>query len=135
MSDKERPEEQSLPPGRYLCEIEGYSGYIQFPTTLGYPAFKKWWKLGVEPIKDQDLESLKFAYWDGLWEGAKLLVLDYGEWSVYKGSGEKAELIPIGKVRENDVPLPIEEWVITCSRLYLVPQLDPKKARMLLTLF
>ena len=71
------------------------------------------------------LESIEWKYWNVEWDGAKMLLLDYGEWEV-KGLSQ-------ADVRNDEIPAAIEEWVIGCAKDYVLPQLDPKKRLVLLT--
>lgn len=110
-------------PGRYDCDISGYEGHIQFPHPFMLNHLKKWWEAGVDPLKK--LESIEWKYWGVEWDGAKMLLLDYGGWEI-KG-------ISAADVRNDEVPAAIEEWCIGCTKDYVLPQLDPKKRLVALT--
>ena len=111
-------------PGRFSSPFDQYPGTIQFPYPLTYPQFKKWWAEAVEPLKKY--KALDFDHWDGIWNGSKVLVLEYGSWDI--------ENVKAGEVKDDNVPLEVAEWVVTCGRAYIFPQLDPKKRQMLSTL-
>jgi hypothetical protein len=118
-SVKEEPDK----PGQYICDIDGYDGYLQFPHPFMLNHLKAWWEAGVDPLKE--LESIEWKYWGIEWVGAKLLLLDYGEWTV-KGVSQ-------GDIKADNIPAVIEEWVIACAKDFILPQLDPKKRLVLLT--
>ena len=127
MSEDKQPDKDKkpeLPPGWYDSPFDQHPGQIQFPYPLTYPQWKKWWKAAVEPLKEH--KALDFAHWDSIWQGSKILILEYGSWDIAN--------VKKGEAEDDNVPLIIEEWVVSCGRAYIFPQLDPKKRQMLSTL-
>jgi len=110
-------------PGYYESDVEGYPGHIQFPYPLILPQFKAWWKVAIEPLKT--LSKLDFEHFDAEWQGAKVLLTEFGEWAV--------EGVPVGEAKEDRVPLEVMSWVVDCADDYIGPQLSEKKARLLST--
>ena len=119
-SVKQNPDE----PGRYDCNIPEYEGHIQLPHPFMLNHLKRWWEVGVDPLKK--LESIEWKYWGVEWSGGKMLLLDYGEWNI-KG-------LSVTDVKNDEIPANLEEWVIACVKDYVLPQLDPKKRLVLLTI-
>ena len=110
-------------PGYYPSELEAYPGHICFPYPLTLPQFKVWWKASVESVKE--LTRLDFNSFNAEWEGAKRLLIEFGEWEI-KG-------VPIGEVKADNVPLEVVSWVCDCAEDYIWPQLSSKKQRTLST--
>lgn len=127
--DKDKPrrdwkvEQDPKKPGRYECDIPGYKGYIQFPHPFMLNHLKKWWEIGVDPLKE--VQPVEWKHWGIEWEGMKLLLLDFGEW--------KVEGISPGDAKADNLPAAVEEWAIACGKDFILPQLDPKKRLVLLT--
>lgn len=117
----------SHPPGYYEPDVdkypnlEKYPGHIQFPYPLELTHFKAWWKTAIESAKE--LTKLDWETFEGEWEGAKTLLLEYGEWEIKD--------VPRGHVKENRVSLELVSWVTECADDYIWPQLSVKKARLL----
>lgn len=109
-------------PGRYPSPLEKYPGFVQFPAPFMYHHFKEWWQRTLEPLKE--VAKLDFKGLDLEWEGAKYLLLEFGEWQL---SG-----VPVGDVRSNNVPLEVVNFVRQAADHYLYPQLSPKELRLLL---
>ncbi len=112
-------------PGRYVSPLTKYPGYVQFPYPLMYPHFKEWWKLTIEPLKN--VSKLDFGAVDFEWEGAKYLILEFGEWAI---RGDHASQ---GDAKKNDVPVEVVNFVRRAADHYLYPQLSPKELRLLST--
>lgn len=110
-------------PGRYPSPLEKYPGYVQFPPVLMYAHFKLWWQKVLEPLKD--VARLDFKGIDLEWEGARDLLLEYGEWQI--------QGVPVGEVKANHVPLEVVNFVRQAADHYLYPQLSPKELRLLYT--
>lgn len=110
-------------PGKYVCDMAEYPGYIQFPHPFMLSHLKKWWEISVDTLKN--VEPVEWKHWSVEWEGAKLLIIDYGEWEI--------EGVSKGDVKEDNIPAVLEEWALACTKDYVLPLLDPKKRLVLLT--
>lgn len=114
-------------PGHYEYSANGYSGHIQFPYPLTWSHVKEWWTRVIKPMKDKDLRRLDFEYTDCQWEGARDLLLDYGQWAL-TGAG-----VAPGDAKNGTVPAEIVTFVIESAEDYLLPFLHPRLRRMLST--
>ena len=115
-------------PGRYdYIAADDYehqhSGFIKLPYPFMLNHLNKWWSIGVDPLKE--LEPIQWKHWDIEWQGAKMLIVDFGTWAI--------EGISEGDVKDDNLPAVLEEWAIACVKDYVLPQLDPKKRLVLLT--
>lgn len=109
-------------PGYFESPFEKYPGHIQFPYPLILPQFEAWWKAAIEPLKS--LTRLDWGYSSADWAGAKVLLLDYGEWAI--------QGVAPGEARERP-PLEVVSWVCECAAAYLETQLSEKKMLLLST--
>lgn len=118
-------EKKVTEPGVYESPFNDYPGSIRFPSPLLYaPHFQEYWAKAVEPAKD--LILLNWEAHHLAWIGAKMLIGQYGEWSI-KG-------ISRGDFDADRIPLRIQQWVLKCAREYLEPELGPKVRAVALTL-
>lgn len=111
-------------PGRYASIFEQYPGYIQFPYPLLHnPHLKAWWEKCITPLKE--ITAFDFAKLDLEWEGARELLVEYGEWQL---TG-----LPVGEVKAGRVPADVVTFVRLAADDYIYPWLSPKDVRLLRT--
>jgi hypothetical protein len=122
----EQAQEDEENPGRYISPSEKYPGYVQLPETLMLSQFKAYWDSAIKPITENKLADLDWDNWKYPLIGVVQLITEYGEWAI--------EGIPSGDAKTGDLPLEISEWLITVNRAYILPQLDPKRRRVVSTL-
>ena len=108
-------------PGYYVSPLEQYPGYLQFPVPLEYPHYKDWWIKTIQPLKE--INKFDFARIDLEWEGAKLLLLEWGTWGLSN--------ISPGKVKANQVPIEVVNFVREAADDYLYDLISPKDLRLL----
>jgi hypothetical protein len=110
-------EEDPENPGRFHYSDDKYSGYVQFPAPVMLPHFKAYWEKAIKPQADR--APMEWEYWQAPVDGAILLIAEYGEWAI--------EGVPVGDAKAGDIPLGVSEWLTAVGRVYMYPQLDPKK--------
>lgn len=108
-------------PGYYPSKLKDYPGYIQFPHPFTYRHFQAWWSKAVAPLKG--LTKLDWEATNAEWQGAKELVLEFGEWAI--------QGVAIGDAREDSLPLEVISFVVDCADDYIAPLLAQKKMRWL----
>lgn len=108
-------------PGRYISPLESCPGYIQFPYPFMLRHFKTWWEAGVAPLKNQS--PLDYSTFEAEWQGAKGLLLEYGEVSLAN--------VVIGDIREDSLPMEVVAWMCDVTDHYVSPHLSLRKQRLL----
>lgn len=114
MAKEDKPSEDK--PGYYDDPPEGYPGHVQLPAPTMLPHFTAYWEVAIKPLGD--LRPIDWGYWQGPLDGVILLIVDYGEWAIDK--------VPLGEVKQGNIPLPLVGWLLGIGREYILPQLDPK---------
>ena len=108
-------------PGFFTSEIDAHPGTIQFPYPLMLEHFREWWKLAVEGAKGTSV--LDYAFYQGEWDAAKKLLIEYGEWRI--------DGLSMNDVLGDRVPQEVVNWVVGCADLYVTDFLPPKARRRL----
>jgi hypothetical protein len=111
-------------PGRYESPLDEYPGHVQLPAPLMLAQFRQYWDIAIKPLGD--LRPIDFDYWQRPLDGVLMLIVDYGEWAI--------DGVALGDVKAGNIPLPVAEWLLTIGREYIMPQLDPKKQRVVSTI-
>lgn len=112
-------------PGYYPCELSGYGGHIQFPHPLTWTQVQQWWQKVVEPLKEKS--RLDFDYTAVQWQGARDLLLDFGQWELTGPNCSR------GDAKADNAPAEIVTFVLESAEAYIVPFLPQRLRRMLST--
>jgi hypothetical protein len=121
MSDDEKVEpcEDNAKKGYFDsgCRLELFPALVDYPGhfTLPNPFLdrhtKVWWEIAINPLKK--LSEFDFAFYDGEWQAAIKLNLEYGEWDI--------EGVPVGDLTTDSVPAIVKAWVMQEASSYIYP--------------
>ncbi len=104
-------------PGYYESHLKDYPGYIQFPYPFLYHHFKAWWEKAITPLKGMSRVDFKHA--DCEWQGAKELLLEFGEWAI--------EGVPVGDAKTDNLPFEVMSFICDAANDYITPKMSLKK--------
>jgi hypothetical protein len=96
--------------------FDEYPGYIQFPFPLMLHHVDAWWKEAVDKNKDIPRENIQFHR--NQWHAYRNLLIEYDGWHL--------ENIPIGDVKNDNVPAIIVSFILQLGEQYVLNQLSPK---------
>ena len=121
MSDDEQVEpcEEKVSKGHFdsTCRLEQFPALVDYPGYFTLPSpfldrhTKVWWEIAINPLKK--LSEFDFAFYDGEWQAAIKLILEFGEWEV--------EGVPVGDLTTDSVPAIVKSWVMQEASTYIYP--------------